>query len=388
MKKLKAILIDFLQQADLVLLALCCVSTIFGIVMIHSATQFMNSERYVIVQTCALGIGIVLYILLSVIDVESVIKKWPWFVAFNICFMLLLIPFGVDDGTGNKAWLKLPGVPVSIGPAEVVKISFTMLLAKQLSWLKEEKRDLKSIKAIAFTGGHTLALVGLYFVLSGDMGNALVYLFIFAGMSIVAGMALRWFALAGTVAVGGLAFMWLFEKIPSYMLNRFIILYDHSYDPQGVGWQQTRSLLALGSGGLFGQGYMQGTQSQSAYSWSLPARWTDFIFSVIGEELGMVGCLVVLVLLSAIVLRCIDVSHRVQSAYASYICIGMAAMLMFQIMVNVGMCLFIMPVIGLTLPFFSYGGSSVVTLFCAMGIVSGIHKNAIKVRKPGKPLQY
>lgn len=388
MKKLKGIFIEFVQQADLVLLALCCVSTIFGIFMIHSATQFKGTDRYVIVQTSALCIGVVLYCLLSLVDVESVIKKWYWMLAFNIIFMLLIIPFGVDDDTGNRAWLKLPGVPVSIGPAEVVKISFTMLMAKQLAWLKEKKQDLKSIKAIAFTGGHVLGLVGLYYVLSGDMGNALVYLFIFAAMAIVAGMAWRWFALAGGLAVGGIGFLWLFDKIPSYMLERFIILYDHTYDPQGAGWQQTRSLLALGSGGLLGQGYMQGTQTQSAYSWSLPARWTDFIFSVIGEELGMIGCLVVLALLSAIVWRCIDVSRHVQSAYASNICVGMAAMLIFQIIINVGMCLFIMPVIGLTLPFFSYGGSSIVTLFCCMGVVSGVHKNAIKVRKPGKPLNY
>lgn len=387
MNRLKSNLADFFQQADLVLLALCTATTLFGIVMIYSATRFMGSNRYVIVQSCALLLGLVVYVFFSLIDVESIIKKWRWMLAFNVGFILLLIPFGVDDNTGNRAWLAIPFLPVSIGPAEFVKISFTMLLAKQLAWLKDEKKDLKSTAAAVFVGGHLLLLVGLYFALSSDMGNALVYVFIFFAMALVAGVARRWFVLSIGGGLIGVAVVYYMDLIPSYMLQRFLVLIDHGYDPMGAGWQQSRSLLAIGSGGLWGLGYLQGTQSQSSFSASLPARWTDFIFSVIGEELGMVGCMAVLILLTAIVWRCIQVSRTVQSSYAAYICVGMGAMLMFQIIINVGMCLFVMPVIGLTLPFFSYGGSSILTLFASMGLVSGIKKNAIKLRRPGKPLR-
>ena len=139
--------------------------------------------------------------------------------------------------------------------------------------------------------------------------------------------------------------------------------------------QQSRSLLALGSGGLFGQGYMQGTQTQAGEG-SLPARHTDFIFSVIGEELGMLGCLFTIALLAAIILRCVLIARHAQQRIDMYICVGVAAMLIFQVMSNIGMCLFVMPVIGLTLPFISYGGTSIVTLFAAMGMVSGIQKRA------------
>ena len=233
-----------------------------------------------------------------------------------------------------------------------------------------------------------MALCGLYFVISGDMGNALVFLFIFVCMAFTAGFALRWFALAFGVAGVGITALWTFtDLIPLYMKERFIVLLDHSYDPLGRGWQQTRSLLAIGSGGVFGQGYLQGTQTQSTSSWSLPARWTDFIFSVTGEELGMVGCLAIIALLTAIILRCLTVARRTQTAYSSYVCVGMAAMLIFQTVENIGMCLFVMPVIGLTLPFFSYGGSSIVTLFAAMGIVSGIKKRAPNLRRPGRALR-
>ena len=395
--RLRAILADFIQQADLVLLGLCCAATAFGMVLIASATRYMDSGgmsgviRYVGVQGAALLIGLGAYVFMSMIDVEIVLKKWKWVLAFNIVFIgLLKTPLGVGgDTVGNQAWLKIPGIPFQIGPAEVVKITFVLLLAKQLEWLREEKRDLRSFPAAAAVAGHTLLLMGYYVVISGDMGNALTFFFIFLCMAFAAGFALRWFALLfgslGAVVAGVL----VLDLVPSsmeYMLNRFRVLFDHSYDSLGVGWQQTRSLLAIGSGGVFGQGYMNGTQTQSSYRESLPARHTDLIFSACGEELGMVGCIAVIALLAAIILRVLLVARRSQEPLHCYICVGMAAMLIYQTIINIGMCLFVMPTIGVTLPFFSYGGSSIVTLYAAMGVVSGIKKRSPTVRRPGRPI--
>ena len=393
--RLKAILADFIQQADLVLLGLCCAATLFGMVLIASATRYMDTSgmsgmiRYVGVQGAAMALGLCAYVFMSMIDVEIVLKKWKWVVAFNIVFIgLLVTPLGVgSDTTGNQAWLKIPGIPFQIGPAEIVKITFTLLLAKQLEWLREEKRDLRSFPSAAMVAGHTLLLMGYYVVISGDMGNALTFFFIFLCMSFAAGFALRWFALL--FAGGGAAFAaaWALELIPGYMMDRFRVLFDHSYDALDAGWQQSRSLLAIGSGGVFGQGYMQGTQSQSSYSGSLPYRWTDFIFSVCGEELGLIGCLLVIALLTAIIVRVLLVARNAQTPLHCYICVGMAAMLIYQAVINIGMCLFVMPTIGVTLPFFSYGGSSLLTLYAAMGMVSGIKKRSpMTGRRPGRPL--
>lgn len=382
--RLKEILSDFLRQADLVLLGLCCVSTLFGMVLIASATHFMGGGkmlRYVGVQGAAMVIGVCMYIFMSMVDVELVIKKWKWLVVFNIVFIgLLRTRFGVGRSTGNLAWLKFPGIPFQIGPAEVVKISFTLLLAKQMEWLREEKRDLKSFSSALFVAGHTLALIGWYVVISRDMGNALTFFFIFLCMAYVAGFALRWFALLIAGAGGAVAAVLVLDLVPEsmeYMVNRFRVLFDHSYDALGVGWHQNRSLLAIGSGRLFGQGLFHGTQTQSASSGSLPYRWTDFIFSVCGEELGLVGCLVVIALLVAIIFRVLLAAKQGESYLHCYICVGMAAMLIYQTVINIGMCLFVMPTIGVTLPFFSYGGSSIVTLYTAMGIVSGVKKRAL-----------
>ena len=153
------------------------------------------------------------------------------------------------------------------------------------------------------------------------------------------------------------------------------MLFDHSYDPLGTGLQQTRGMLALGSGGLFGQGLFQGIQTQS--SDSLPFRYTDFIFCVCGEELGMVGCMVVIVLEFLVVYRCFQTARVAKSSMDALICVGFGTMLIFQTVENIGMCLFVMPVIGLTLPFFSYGGSSILSLFAAMGIVSGVRSRTL-----------
>jgi rod shape determining protein RodA len=385
--RLKAILADFIQQADLVLLGLCCAATVFGMFLIASATHYMKIAkmlRYVGVQGVAMLLGVCAYIFMSMVDIEAVAKKWKWLVAFNIVFIgLLRTPFGVGGSTtGNQAWLKFPGIPFQIGPAEVVKITFTILLAKQLAWLREERHDLKSFSSAFQVAGHTLALMGYYVVISGDMGNALTYFFIFLCMAFAAGFALRWFlALFAGAGAGVAAVVVLDEldRVPSsfaYMIKRFKVLFDHDYDPMGVGWQQSRGLLAIGSGGVLGQGYMKGTQTQSSYPASLPQRWTDFIFAVCGEELGLVGCALVLLLLLAIIVRVLLVAKRAQTSFQCYVCVGMAAMLIYQTIINVGMCLYVMPTIGVTLPFFSYGGSSVVTLFMAMGVVSGIKKRA------------
>ena len=144
-RRAKNFLADVLQQADMILLALCCAATLFGITMVYSATRYMQTNRLVIIQGCALVLGVVLYLLVSMVDLSEVVKKWKWLTMFNFGFILLLLtPFGRSDGTGNRAWLKFPGFPVSIQPAELVKLTFILVLAYQLVWLKEH-RDLKSV---------------------------------------------------------------------------------------------------------------------------------------------------------------------------------------------------------------------------------------------------
>lgn len=380
--KLRENLIETIQQSDLCLLLLCATANLYGIVLIFTATRHFDSgrDRYCLVQFAAMLIGIAIYFALSIVDLQVVIKRWKWILLFDIVLIALLrTPLGRATG-GNLAWLKFPGIPVMIGPAEYVKIGFCLLLAKQLAWLHEERHDLKSLPAAIMVGGHAIALCGYYYVVSGDMGNALVFLFIFMCMSFAAGFALRWFVLLIGAGAGAVAVAWRFGLVHGYMKNRILTLFDHELDPQGVGWHQGRSLLALGSGGLFGTGFLKGAQTQGP-SYALPARHTDFIFSVAGEELGLIGCMLIIVLLALIFARILYIARHAQTTFESNVCVGIAAMLMFQALVNIGMCLYVMPVIGITLPFFSYGGSSIVTLYISMGLVSGVKNRAsMKIR--------
>lgn len=373
--RLRETLSDFFQQADLVLLSLCCGATLFGMVLIASATHYMNTYRFVVVQGVAMLIGVVAYVMLSMVDVELLVKHWKLLLIFNVGFILLLIPFGTEN-YGNRAWIQIPKLPISVQPAEIVKITFILLLAKQFEVIQEQRREMKSFASVFMPTAHLLFMVALIYAASSDMGSALVYVFVFAAMALAADVAVRWFVLGLGCAAGGVAGLYFLGKLPGYMVDRFHVIFDHSFDPLGAGWQQTRSLLALGSGRLFGQGLFHGTQTQAGIG-SLPARQTDYIFAVAGEELGFVGCLCIILILTAIIFRCLWVARQGQSPYTRYICVGMAGMLMFQTIENIGMCLFVLPVIGLTLPFFSYGGSSIVTLFAAMGIVSGVKKRSL-----------
>ena len=387
MGKIRDFLSDVVRQSDLVLLALCVGSTLYGMVLIASATHFRGTLKYVAIQGFGLLIGVLLYFFFSAVDVGELSKKWKWLLIFNFGFILLLrTPFGLTRN-GNRAWLGvndigkslgvgfLENFPITVQPAEIVKITFILLLARQLALL-QEKRDLRSFANVIQPTAHAGAMFVFYYILSKDAGSGLVYLFVFLCMAFAAGFALRWIILGIGGAVGGFLAAWNLGLLRGDWYDRIKVILDHSYQPEKKGFQQTRGMLALGSGKLTGQGLFQGTQTQSSAKWSLPERQTDFIFCVCGEELGFIGCLLIIVLLLAIIVRCLIVAREAPTRMESLVCVGMAGMLIFQTIANIGMCLFLMPVIGLTLPFFSYGGSSIVTLFGAMGVVSGIKKRS------------
>ena len=387
MGKIRDFLSDVVRQSDLVLLALCVGSTLYGMVLIASATHFRGTLKYVAIQGFGLLIGVLLYFFFSAVDVGELSKKWKWLLIFNFGFILLLrTPFGLTRN-GNRAWFGvndigeslgvgfLENFPITVQPAEVVKITFILLLARQLALL-QEKRDLRSFANVIQPTAHAGAMFVFYYILSKDAGSGLVYLFVFLCMAFAAGFALRWIILGIGGAVGAFLAAWNLGLLRGDWYDRIKVILDHSYQPDKKGFQQTRGMLALGSGKLTGQGLFHGTQTQSPAKWSLPERQTDFIFCVCGEELGFIGCLLIIVLLLAIIVRCLIVAREAPTRMESLVCVGMAGMLIFQTIANIGMCLFLMPVIGLTLPFFSYGGSSIVTLFGAMGVVSGIKKRS------------
>ena len=246
-----------------------------------------------------------------------------------------------------------------------------MLLAQLLTQFKDTK-ELSSVPSVAKLVGVLAYFCGLIFVISSDAGSALIYVFIFLFMVWAAGLKKYWFALG--IAFCGLVGFAGWHLLPegNRWKTRIQVCFDHNFDPQGVGFQQTRSYLAIRSGGLTGQGYLNGSLVQSKYSSTLSERYNDFIFSSCAQELGLIGCVVVILLLAAIIIRCLYVASVASDPFSSLVCVGYGGMLIAQVGLNIGMCLYVLPVIGITLPFFSYGGSSIITMYITMGIVSGI----------------
>ena len=379
----------FLDRGDRLLLSLCLLASGFGLVLIYSATRYMDAAagmRCMVIQAAGILLGVVAYVLLSSVDIELFTEKsWKWLLAFGVFInLLLLTPLGTGrEETGNNSWLSIPGFPVNLQPAELAKLTFVLLLAWQMKKMGE-KGSISRPASVFSIAGHTLVMIGLIVATSGDFGMALTYAIIFVVVAWAGGVKKRWFLLAIVVCVAAVALIWPHVS-GVYFAKRISVVIDHlTGNPdtlweqsQGAGWQQTRSILAIGSGGLFGMGYLNGTQTQSASEQSLPARHTDEIFAVCGEEFGLVGCVLLLALLGGIILRCIWVSRRASSPQSALIAMGYAGMLTAQVAVNVGMCLYVFPVVGLTLPFISYGGTSIVTMFAAMGIVSSIKMRSL-----------
>ncbi len=369
LKKLLPQLRDFVHRADMFLFTMSVICALYGIVVIASATKSYEngSAQFVIVQTLALVLGILLFIAMTVIDVDIFAQHWTWLYGLSALLLLSLIPFGAVSDTGNNGWLRFFGI--GIQPTEIVKLAFIIVLAKQLAYLKDYK-NLNSVTSVAQIVGHFILMFGLILVTAQDLGSALVYFFIFAVMLFVAGVKIYWFIMGAAAIACMVPIFWTYF-LEDYQRNRILAPYDSSIDPDntGINWQQNQSKIALASGQLTGTGLGEGTQSQSN---AIPGKHTDFIFAVIGEELGLIGACLVLLLLMIIVVRCIQVGLRSGSTMSMLVCFGVTATVVFQTFENVGMCIGIAPVVGITLPFFSYGGSSLFSMFAAMGLVSGI----------------
>ena len=367
MEKLLLHIRDFLKRADMVLFVLCLICAIFGLVVIASATATNTSgSHFILIQSVAMLAGIFLFVALTVLDIDLLTDKWILLVGVCLLLLLALIPFGVDDGTGNKSWLRFMGFGVQ--PSEIVKVIYIALMARHISYLKEYK-NLNHVLSVAQLTVHFMIPFSMIVVISGDLGSALIFFFIFLVMLFAAGLKFYWFIIgfAGVAAVTPLAWD---HVLKSYQKARILAPYTtnvENYDD--IIWQASQSKLALASGQLTGTGLFNGTQTQSQ---AIPAQQTDFIFAVIGEELGMLGCYAVIFLLLLIILRCVRIGLKSKNTMSMLVCFGVAATLLFQTFINIGMCLGLTPVIGLTLPFFSYGGSSVFSLFAAAGLVSGV----------------
>ena len=352
------------------LFTVCLISALFGTAMVYlaavgmkAAGANMNPVNLVIVQLFSMVLGIAAFVILTVLDADLLASQWKLLLALCGLLLVALIIFGVEDNTGNKSWIRFAGI--GIQPSEVIKVIYIIVSAKLMTWIKEH-RNMNSLLSISIMAGLCMLVFGAIVVVSSDLGSASIIFCIFLVMLFALGVRMYWFALGAAALSAMIPLLWTYF-LKDYQKERLLAPYDPSIDPDGWGrnWQTSQSKLTLASGRLTGV-------EEGHRSTVFTGKHTDFIFSCVGEELGMIGCLLVILLLLIIIVHCFRVGTHSSRTFDMLLCVGVAAAVASQMLINIGMCIGVTPVIGITLPFFSYGGSSMMTMFAAMGLVSGV----------------
>lgn len=350
------------RQADPVLIAAAVSLTAYGIVLVTSATwQYIDqpsllANTWFLKQVGFAVVGIILMVACASVHPRVVSTFAYIFYVGSLLALATVLMLGHGSADyGAQRWIEVAGIPLQ--PSEPAKLAVILVLARILSL---GPLDLKLLLLSAAT---TIAPVALIYA-QPDLGTALSLAVIWLGMIVLGGASARFLATlgVGTLIVAPLA--WLGLK--DYMRERILIFLDPSADALGQGYNILQAQISIGSGGMFGKGLFEGTQTQLRY---LRVSHSDFIFSVLGEEMGFVGALVLFALLATLLFRLLRAFDRADDRFGALVCAGAVAMIGFQAIANLGANVGLIPVVGIPLPFVSYGGSALVTQLAALGLV-------------------
>ena len=341
-----------------------------GVLDSGHASLLRITGRNLAVQGASILIGICGAVVVSLIDYRDLSRLWKFYAP--ICYTLLLLTFfigvGAVDRPDDRRWLLLPGLGISFQPAELLRIAFILMFAYHLFKVKERLNHPLYLAGLLAHGAVPVILV--YF--QGDGGSALIFAAIVACMLFGAGLSWKYIASATLLAGVSLPVIWNFV-LSEFQRNRILELYYRT-DTQGVFFQQHRALTALAFGGRGGRGLF-GLSDPHIY---VPEMHNDFIFAFLGESIGFVGTLLTILVMVVLWFKILRCAGKAKDALGYMICMGVFAMLAFQASINIGMNVSVLPVIGNTLPFLSYGGSSVVTSYLGIGFVLSVSMHSSK----------
>ncbi|MFI3140742.1 MAG: FtsW/RodA/SpoVE family cell cycle protein [Clostridia bacterium] len=363
----------FVKETDKLLVAICMALSTFGIIMVNSATRLSvtdgsNLSRDALVMILAVGLGFVAAFIISIIDYDIILRLAPLVAVVSVGLMVGLLFFGVSPAGRDDAisWYAITS-SLYFQPSEIVKIGFVITFAYHLSKIKD---DVSSFKNVLFLCIHGAVPIGLV-VLTGDMGSALVFICMFVGMMYVAGIHFSYFIAGALAVVASLPIIWL-KVFSSIQRDRILALFNPDDYPETI-YQQQQAINAIKSGGFYGTGVFNGVYTQSGL---VPESENDMIFSVVCEETGFLGAVILIVLFMCLILRTRSIAKRSNNLAAQIMCYGVAFMFASQAIVNIGMCTMLLPVIGITLPFMSAGGSSNVCIYFAIGLLLSIYRSS------------
>lgn len=360
---------DVILKTDILFIAICLALSVFGIIMVSSATfggesLLSRDAKVMVLATC---MGLIAAMVISFIDYDIILKLWPLVGLGSVMLMLGLFVFGVSPEGRSDAisWYKIGSLYFQ--PSEIVKIGFIITFAFHISKVKHHISSLKHVFFLCVHAAIPIVLV----VATGDMGSALIFIFMFIGMMFAAGVHWLYFP-AGALAVAAASpVIWL-KVFDDIQRNRILALFNPDAYPTEI-YQQNQARKAIINGGFSGMGLFEGELSHSTL---LPERQNDMIFSVVCEEAGFIGALILIALFILFAVRIVIVGKRSGNFAAEMMSYGVAFMILSQAIVNIGMCTRLLPVIGITLPFISAGGSSVVCLYLAIGLILSIYRSS------------
>ena len=369
MNKVLGAIKNYIRTTDIWLFLCCIACSTFSVLLLAGLyNDEMVYFSVVKTQVVAALLGLLFAIILSKIDYRFIAKMWKLHVPLALFLVGLTFFIGTSvDGVDDKAWLNLFGF--NMQPAEFMKISFIMSFAYHLSLVRENLNAVKNLIPLCVHGGIPVLIVHF----QGDDGTAVIFAFMFAIMLFAAGLSWKYLAVAAGVVLAALPVIW-FSIMDEDKRMRFLAVFDpENPDLKDIVYQQYHGLVSIGSGGVWGKGIFSGNHRNS-----VPESHNDFIFSFAGEAVGLIGCIAIIALIAAICFRVLATSRRSGDPLGAYVCIGVFSMIASQTIINVGMNLSIMPVIGVTLPFFSAGGSSVLSVYLGIGLALSVYMGNAK----------
>jgi len=354
----------YIRDFDWFILFLALAICVVGIVEIHSATQFQKGGKFYLQpmykQIYWVGLGLFLLVLVVSIDYHSICENVPYIYILSNVALLGVLAIG-QRVSGSKSWVAIGAFKIQ--PSEFVKIAIILTLARFLGEIRTEYLSGRDIIKAGILMGIPFGLV----LLQPDLGSAITYVPILVVGLFLGGLRPRW--IFTSVILFSLAVGLGWYNLKDYQKDRIYTFINPESDPLGRGYHAIQSKIAVGSGGVLGKGIGKGSQTNLGF---LPERQTDFIFSVIGEELGFIGTLGVLTSFFLIVMRSIHIAQTSRDKLGIYITLGAVSVLLFHIFENIGMVVGIMPITGIPLPLLSYGGSSILSTFVLLGLIINV----------------
>lgn len=368
---------NYLKRADKVFWLIMLSISAYSLLLLRTVPNSSSGRSYFTVQLIAIALGYAGAIIFTLVDYREIANYW--YIVAGFCLFLIVYTqlFGIavksSGGINAKAWIALPGG--TFQPSELVKIGFMITFAKHLSALKE--RDLlKKMPHVMLLALHALIPIVLVHF-QGDDGTAVIFFCMFLAMSFGAGVQFRYFTTIFAALAVAFPLAWKYV-LKDYQKDRFTIFRHPESDPLDKGLQQIQGRMSIGSGQFWGRGLFNSPRVNKGL---VPVQQSDFIFSVAGEQLGFIGCTLIMLLLLLLLLRTLRIARKSPDSMGSSICFGFFGMIAAQTLFNLGMCLNLLPVMGVTLPFFSAGGSSAACLYLGFGLVLNVHMHKMNTDK-------